>query len=909
MKHLISKVSIILLLLLTCNLPLHAIKFEKLTCEFAENPLGVESFNPRFGWVLLSDVKGDKQTAYEIKVASSPDLLKTGEADYWNSGKIVSDKSHYITYEGKNLESGKQYYWIARVWDASGKISEWSRVNTWSVALKKEDWKAKWIGAIHQKDSNLPTNNTYHTLAQKPDWENLWDNVNPLAKRSIILRKEFMLDKNIKDAKIYVSGLGHYDLYINGKRVDNSVFKPLWSEYNKTVYYNVFDISEFLQEGKNTIGVILGNGMYNITGGRYTKFRVSFGPPTLVLQADIAYQNGSNQQVVSDESWKYDFSPITFNCIFGGEDYDATLEQKGWNIAGFDDQNWKAVVLQEAPKGKLTAQYTPSVVITHDYKVKEYKEHEPGTYLFDMGQNLSGFPSIKIQGKKGQKIRLVVGEILNKDKTKVNQSNSGGPYYFEYILKGDGVEEWTPQFSYYGYQYIEIEGIDYLKKKNRKSERPVLLGLTSHFIHSSAVNDGYFHCSNELFNRTHFIIDKATRSNMQSVFTDCPHREKLGWLEETHLNGPGLLFNYDLRNYYPKVMQDIADSQRDNGLIPDIAPEYVQFEGGFVDSPEWGAAGVIIPWMYYEWYGDNSLIKQYYPVMRRYVDYLSTKANDYILSYGLGDWCDYGPRHAGSSQNTPMAITATGHYYMITDLVAKSAAMINNKYDEQNYSDLAKNIANAYNTHLFNADTKQYGSGSQCSNSMPLFLNIVPKEYKKDVINNLLSDIKAKGNRLSTGDVGNRYLYQALAENGLNETMYLIHNHKGVPGYGYQVDYGVTTLTENWDPEQGMSWNHFMMGQIEEWFYKSLAGIKPDIENPGFKHFYIEPKIVGDMAYVDASYNSMYGLIKLNWKIENGKFNININVPVNSTATFKSPVGTQEALTLGSGEHKLSFNL
>ncbi len=392
---------------------------------------------------------------------------------------------------------------------------------------------------------------------------------------------------------------------------------------------------------------------------------------------------------------------------------------------------------------------------------------------------------------------------------------------------------------------------------------------------------------------------------MQSVFTDCPHREKLGWLEETHLNGPGLFFNYDLRTFFPKVMQDMADSQQTDGLIPDIAPEYVVFEGGFRDSPEWGAACVVIPWMYYEWYGDHSLIESYYPVMRKYLDYLTTTATDYIVSHGLGDWYDFGPGRAGISQNTPIEITATGHYYLCADLVAKSAAMLSNIYDEKIYSELADKIAEAYNTVLFDSETAQYGSGSQCSNAMPLFLGIVPEQYKEKVLANLLVDIKEKGNRLSTGDVGNRYLYQTLADNDQNELMYLMHNHKDVPGYGFQVELGVTTLTEQWDPRRGMSWNHFMMGQIEEWFYKSLAGIKPDIKNPGFKHFYIEPQVVGDLTMVKASYNSMYGRIHSEWIVKDGMFELTVIVPVNTNATVVLPFGDKSPIKLESGKHRL----
>ena len=747
---------------------------------------------------------------------------------------------------------------------------------------------------------------TLHSLdnIQTANWIGAIDT---LATKSILLRKDFSLTDVPEQAMVYVCGLGHYELYINGLKVDESVFKPLWSNYNKTVYYNTFDISHLLRKGNNTIGVMLGNGMYNVTGGRYYKFKGSFGAPALLLCAEFTHNKNHITKIVSDATWRWLLSPIVFNCIYGGEDYDARLEQNGWNMPGFDDSKWQPVVIQKPPKGILMPQTADPVIVAERFPVSAYKMTDTGKYIFDFGQNHSGYPAIKIKGRKGQKIRLIPGEILEKDGQHVSQKGSGAPYWFEYTLKGDSVETWTPSFSYYGYRYIETEGIDYLEGTG--NDRPVLLDIESNFIHSSAKTTGAFECSNELFNKIHFIIDKAMRSNMQAVFTDCPHREKLGWLEETHLNGPGLLFNYDLRRFFPKVMRDIADSQLDNGLIPDIAPEYTVFTGGFRDSPEWGSAGVIIPWMYYEWYGDSSLIKTYYQVMKRYTDYLSTQADGYIIKYGLGDWYDYGSKPAGVSQNTPPGITATGHYYMCADYMSRAAALLGKKEDKAGYSTLAKNIATAFNKTFFDSVTCRYGNGSQCSYSIPLFLNIVPTAYKAKVLSNLLATIEENDWKLTTGDVGNRYLYQTLAMNGLDEVMYRMHNHTDVPGYGFQLSLGATTLTEQWDPRKGNSWNHFMMGQIEEWFWKSLAGIRPDIENPGFRHFFIEPQPVGDLKWVKASYESIHGTIGVDWRIENGKFTICVQVPEHTTTSLRLPFGDRKIIRLKQGKHVFSVGV
>jgi hypothetical protein len=795
--------------------------------------------------------------------------------------------------------------WIERLEEARKLLNELSLPS--GTAAGKEKWGAKWIGAISRKDAKLPEGNIYHRWGLAPELAALWKNIDTLATKSILLRKDFSLSEIPKQAIVYVCGLGHYKLYINGLQFDKSVFKPLWSDYNKTRYYNAFDIAPLLRKGINTIGVMLGNGMYNVSGGRYYKFQGSFGPPTLLLCAELKYDDDSCVKVVSDSSWRWSLSPIIFNCIFGGEDYDARLEQSGWNMPCFDDGKWRSVVVQEAPKGELMPQNANPMIVAETFRVAEYKKMDSCSYLFNFGQNHSGFPTIKVKGRRGQKIRLYPGEILENNGQHIKQSDSGAPYWFEYILKSDSVETWTPSFSYYGYQYIEVKDIDYLEGSS--AVKPVLLDIESNFVHSSAKTTGTFECSNELFNRIHFIIDRAVRSNMQAVFTDCPHREKLGWLEEIHLNGPGLLFNYDLRHFLPKVMRDIADAQLDNGLIPDIAPEYTVFKDGFRDSPEWGSAGVIIPWMYYEWYGDDSLIKEYYPVMKRYTDYLGTQANGFILTHGLGDWYDYGQKPAGVSQNTPAGITATGHYYMCADYTARAAALLGKKEEQNQYSGLAENIAAAFNKTFFDSASCRYGNGSQCSYAMPLFLDIVPKEYKKAVLDNLVAAIKANDWKLTTGDVGNRYLYQTLAMNGLDEVMYRMHNRMDVPGYGFQLSLGTTTLTEQWDPRKGHSWNHFMMGQIEEWFWKSLAGIRPDIANPGFLHFFIEPQPVGDLKWVKASYESTHGTIVSDWGIENGKFTISVQVPVNTTASLKLPYGKHKIIPLKSGKHVFSVGI
>jgi hypothetical protein len=880
-----------------------------LRCEMTENPLAVSQNQPRLSWQSVSKKLNVSQSAYQILVASSEKKLYNNEGDVWDSGKVISNKNLQISCKGTALKSETKYFWKVKVWNQNDKASKWSKVDFFRIAPSESDLNPTWIGAITKANSHLPEGRNYHTATFKKEKKEAIINASDsLARRSIMLRKPFPVSKEIKEAIVYISGLGHYELTINGKKIGNSEFAPLWTDYDKTVNYNTYELAaDALQKGENVIGVLLGNGMYNMVAERYAKFFVSFGPPTLFFKMKLVYKDGSSAIIKSDESWKYSKSPITYNSIFGGEDYNANLEQKGWDSKGFNDSNWKKVVVQEAPKGILGAQTAPPITTQKKYEVKEVKELKPNFYVFNMGQNLSGFTTMKVKGKKGQTVRVWVGESLNEDGT-VGQGKTGKPYYYDYTLKGDGVEEWQPKFSYYGFQYAQMENINYKEAKNENL--PTLVDLKSNFIYNSAGEAGTFECSNDIFNKTHELINNAIKSNFQSVFTDCPQREKLGWLEEIHLNGPGLLFNYNLESYIPSLMQNIADAQRENGLIPTIAPEYVVFGGDFTDSPEWGVTGVILPWMYYEQYGDASLLEKYYPVMKKYVDYLGTKSINHIVSYGLGDWYDYGDHPAGYSKNSPIALSATSHYYYGTHLLAKAAKLLNKGGDIAQYETLASDIKKAFNTEFFNKETKQYGTSSQFSNAVPVFMDIVEPQYKQAVMHNLLEDIKAKGDRLTTGDVGNRYLFQALARNGENEMMYKMNNHYDAPGYGFQIKFGLTTLTEQWDPRKGNSWNHFMMGQIEEWFYQSLAGIVSDVENPGFKHFFIQPEIVGDMTFVKATYKSIYGKIASIWEKKDGKLFLKIEIPANTSATVKLPVERNTKIKLnGKSLEKLKLDL
>ena len=725
--------------------------------------------------------------------------------------------------------------------------------------------KAEWIGAITRQDSRLPEGRNYTGAKLKePLVKEAWQNVDTLSQRSILLRKDILLKGAVRKATVSVVGLGFYELSINGQKVGDAMFTPLWSDYDKSIYYNTYDATSLFTDyhSPSTIRVLLGNGFYNEQGKRYAKMKISFGPPTLIFRLQIEYADGKTEEVVSDRTWQWALSPITFNSIYGGEDYDARLEQPA---------SWHPVVIQDAPKGTLRQQIAQPIKIMERYSVKDTIRKD-SVIVLDMGQNLAGFPEITVIGKQGQRLKLTPGETFSKEGL-VSQKQTGRPHYYTYTLKGNTTETWHPRFSYYGYRYLQVEGnIEVLKK------------VESCFIYNSASKTGEFECSNPLLNDAYRLIDRAIRSNWQAVWTDCPHREKLGWLEQDWLNGEGLLANYDCRAMIEQTMQNIADAQYPNGALPEIAPNYVIFEGSwappFLESPEWGGAFIALPFLYKAFYGDDKLIKRYRPQMKRYIDYLATQDSCYILRQGLGDWYDYGPGRAGFAQNTPMPLVSTAHYYWWNHLMGEARA---------------DSIKTAFIKEFYNPATHQFATGSQCAQAIALEMNLIPEGDREAVLQQLINDIHAHGNRLTTGDVGNRYLFNALIHNGQQELLYKMLNHYDFPGYGYQIKLGHTTLTEQWNPEHGASMNHFMMGHLNNLLIPYFLGIWREGE-----HTVIAPHPVGDLTWC----RGRMADVKAAWHFEGDTFVLKVDIPTGRQATVRLPFSGKTS-TMGEGQHIL----
>jgi alpha-L-rhamnosidase len=663
-------------------------------------------------------------------------------------------------------------------------------------------------------------------------------------KRSIVpmFRKDFSITDNIESASINICGLGHYEFYINNVKVGDRFLSPGWTYYQKRILYNSYDITEQIKKGGNAIGILVGNGFYNINRERYRKLVVAYGYPKLIFNIRIKFKNGAVKNIVSDENCTVTSSPITFSSIYGGEDYDATLEQEGWSTYGFDDSKWQRPVLLSDSTEKLVHEEDFPLKVMQAFNPQIVFTSKTGKTIFDFGQNASGIVSLKIKGNKGVRIRIRPDELIDTDKN-ITQRSGGGPYEFNYTLKGKGVEKWQPKFTYYGFRYADVEIIEPEDNK-QKTE---ILELKMLHTRNSSPTVGSFSCSDTLFNRIFELINWSIKSNMASVTTDCPHREKLGWLEQTYLIGPSMHYNFDIHSLYSKIVTDMMDSQLDNGLVPDIAPEYVPFKDGFRDSPEWGSASVIIPWQLYQWYGDIEILGNAYPMMKRYVDYLQRKSQQNILDYGLGDWYDLGPKHPGVAQLTPKAVTATAIYYYDLQIITKTAKILGFSDDLKIFSRLSENVKEAFLEKFYNPETGVCATGSQTAYAMPLYTGMIPEKDKEKVFNNLVASIKKNDYALTSGDIGYHFLVRELSENGRSDILYKMNNRSDRPGYGYQLKKGATALTESWSALTDVSNNHMMLGHLMEWFYTGLGGIYQDENSVAYKDLIIAPKPVGDI--------------------------------------------------------------
>ncbi|UOQ51131.1 family 78 glycoside hydrolase catalytic domain [Hymenobacter cellulosivorans] len=868
------------------------LKVQHLTCDYQSQPLSVEQSHPRFSWQLSSEQRQVTQTSYRILVADSEKQLQKNVGNLWDSGPVASGQSIQVPYAGRALQATKTYFWKVMVWDNTHRVSRWSPPARWQMGLlSPADWlNSEWVAYEKLPEEHvtvLPTDGKKDPF--------FGANVLPL------LRKDFVVGKRLHKATAYVCGLGQFELHLNGRKVGDHFLDPAWTKYDQHAQYVAFDVTEQLRKGPNTVGVLLGNGFYYVppVKGRFRKLKTAFGYPKLRLRLVLDYQDGHREDVLSDASWKTAPGPVTFSSIYGGEDYDATLEQPGWDAPGFRDQTWKPALVVSGPP-ELTAQNAEPLKVHETFTNPKIVLASPGKWVYNFGQNASGIVELRVQGQAGDTVRILPAELLKADKT-ITQKATGGPYVFTYVLRGTGVETWRPRFSYYGFRYAQVEGGVPQGQPNPQG-RPVVLALTALHTRNAAARVGEFSCSNDLFNRTNTLIDWSVKSNLASVFTDCPHREKLGWQEQTHLMGASIRYAYDIATLCRKVIDDLRVAQTAEGLVPEIAPEYVKFEWGgdmFRDSPEWGSSSILLPWYVYQWYGDRQVLASSYPMMQRYARYLGTKAQGHILSQGLGDWYDLGPKPPGVSQQTPMGVTGTAMYYHDLTILAGVARLLGKPADAADYEQLAAQVRTAFNQKFFNPQTRQYATGSQAANAMAVYMGLVEPADKAAVVENLIRDIQSRNNALTAGDIGYRYLLRVLEDAGRSDVIFAMNNRSDVPGYGYQLTRGATALTESWAALPTVSNNHLMLGHLQEWLYGGLAGIRPAKDAVAFDKIDFRPEPVGDVTSAQARYESPYGLIASQWQKSADGFALTVTIPANTTATVYLPTTNPATITEG----------
>ncbi|MDR2956302.1 MAG: glycoside hydrolase family 78 protein [Prevotella sp.] len=875
MKKMHSLFLIILMLISYSSVPIFAgIGITNLRTEMKTNPIGIDIQNPRLMWQIESNQSNINQIAYQILVAESVKDLNSEQNLSWNSGKVSSSSSIFIPYEGKQLQSRKTYYWKVKVWTSKGE-SSWSKVNTWTMALTDEkDWAAKWIGL--DKSMN--------------EGDRLEGETRLTAR---YLRKEFQIPSQIKEAKVYITGLGFYECYINGKKVGDDVFAPTATDYTKHVNYNVYDVTDLLSNGQNTIGVILGNGRYfSMRLGRGVRH---FGFPKMLAQLEITDKNGKTTIINSDQTWKITTNgPIIANNEFDGEEFNANLELKGWANNGYNDNSWIQANLVDAPGGKLISQRNPNIQVMKELKPIGIKETSRGTYILDMGQNMVGWLAVKLKGKKDKPVKMVFAESLKDGNDELYMANLRSAKVTDiYTPDKDGEFSWEPKFTYHGFRFMEISGLDY---------KPTISDFVGKVIYDRMDDMGTFETSNETINQIFHNAYWGIIGNYRSMPTDCPQRdERMGWLGDRAMGCVGESFLVENALLYDKWVNDIRDSQHEGGSLPDVSPDYWDVR---TENVTWPSAYIFAINMLYEQYGDTRPIKEHYPSMKKWINHMTSNyMTDYILTKdNFGDWCMPPERQElihseDPARKTDGAILSTTFFYRLLNLMSKYAAMNGYSSDQREFDDLALKMKNAYNEKYLNKTTGQYGNNTVTANILSLMMGLTPPEYEEKVFANVIEKTKGEFNsHVSTGLVGIQYLMRGLTKYGRADLAYKIATNRTYPSWGYMIENDATTIWELWngntaDPAMN-SHNHVMLlGDLLTWYYESLAGISTDKDVVGFKKINMKPIFPVGLDFVKASYNSIYGKIYSEWRRSNNEIKWDIEIPANTSAEVALPKG------------------
>lgn len=849
------------------------VSVSNLKCEMLINPVGIDATSPRLSWQLNSDQRSIQQNAFQLIVSSSMEKLDKNEGDVWNSGKVNTEASIHVAYAGKTLQSNALYFWKVKVFTNKGE-SNWSEASHWSMGLlKPTDWKAKWIGM---------------------DKAFAWDSVTQWSRLSArYLRKTFAAAKQVKRATAHISGLGLYELYINGKRIGDQVLAPAPTDYRKHVLYNSYDVTAQLQKGNNAIGVTLGNGRYFTMRQNYKPKKINtFGFPKLLFQLQVEYTDGTTATIVSDASWKLTADgPIRTNNEYDGEEYDANKELKGWNTTAFNDASWLKVQLVKAPEGKIQSQMSTSMKVMKEVRPVAIKQLKPGVQILDMGQNMVGWLQLKVNGKKGEKVQLRFAESLQPNGELYVANLRDAKVTDMYTLKGGGEETWEPSFVYHGFRYVEITGYP---------GNASIGDFTGKVIYDDLATIGSFESSNATINKVYKNAWWGIAGNYKGMPIDCPQRnERQPWLGDRTLGALGESFLFDNGKLYAKWLEDIEGSQTAEGALPDVAPAFWNY---YSDIVTWPAAYITIADMLYTQYGDKKPIEKHYASMKKWLQFVKTKymKNSLVTKDKYGDWC-VPPEsleliHAKDSlRKTDGVLLSSAYYYRLLQTMQKFAKLIGKNEDVAGYASLAEEIKTAFNAKFYNKQKKQYDNNSVTSNLLPLYFGIAPDSVKEIIFTKITNKILDDNlGHISTGVIGTQWLMRGLSNNQRPDIAYTLASNTSYPSWGYMAENGATTIWELWNGNtanpQMNSQNHVMLlGDLLTWLYENLAGIKSDETQTAFKKIVMRPQPVDGLQFIKASYQSSYGLIKSEWETAVNSFSWRVTIPANATARLYIP--------------------
>ena len=843
--------------------------FEELLCDYRQNPIGIDNPNPRLTWKVTSEMPERKQSAYQVLVASSEGNLKGNRGDIWDSGKVLSDQSAQVEYKGQKFLSRKTYYWKVRIWDDNDVASPFSEMATWEMGLlTPTPWKSKWISAPRLFDWAKRDRDRKRIPKDAPP---------EMEEPAPIFRKEFSTDGEILKARAYISGLGYYELYMNGEKVGDHVLDPAFTAYNKRVLYQTYDVTAYLNDKDNCIGIMLGNGWYNMSSRGVWSFDRSpwRDDPTVRMQLRIQYESGNIQTIYTDDTWNCAPGPIVFNSIRQGECYDARNEEQGWNTPGFDASGWQPVRVVRGPEGKMAAQSMPPIRIVEKIGPKTITKIGSGNYLVDFGQNMAGFIEMSIESDAGHEIQFKYGEKLLPDGG-VDQGNIEGlvasaPFQTDiYITKGGTSESWHPRFVYHGFQYVEISGWPGELSPDQ---------IRGCFVTTDMNKRGEFSSSSALLNTIQQNTQYSFQSNYHGYPTDCPHREKNGWTGDAQLASEMALFNYEVETSYDKWIGDMTDSQLKSGMVSAIVPT-----GGWGyywgNGPAWDVALINIPWNTYVFSGDRQVLEKYFPFMEAYFNFLSKTAENQIINWGLGDWVPV-------QTETPANLITTAYYGHMADLMSDISAVLGDLVKSKDYAEKAARIKDAFRSKFYGRVNGTYGNGSQTSLACPVYLNILEPAEKRRVVDKLARSLKESELNLDFGVLGAKFVPNALADNGYKDLAFSRINNTNFPGWGHWAARGATSLWEDWKGDGSL--NHIFFGDVSAWFFKYLGGIRPDPAHPGFSHFYIDPYFPEDLSWVRSEVNTVRGKVISHWEKTGNSVIMKIEIPFNSEATILIP--------------------